>query len=195
MERIRHEKDAEIASVEAVRTAELERLGFQFKATMEDAVKDALTHSSRTQAAAQDLFGLTASVEAQASDISAATQQTLQSLQVGTKSKRDLDDSIQNIAVRDPKSQGMSKRAVGDSHQTKLRISELAKATDRIGDITRLVTDIAEETSLLAVNATIEAARADNTGKRFVVVAAEIKHLANQNASSTVEIASEIRLY
>ena len=194
MERIRHEKDAEIATVEAVRIAEMERLGFQFEATIEDAVKDALTHPNRTQAAAQDLFGLTASGKAQASDVSAAAQQTLQSLQVVTKSTRDLDDSIQNIAIRVRKTQDMSRRAVGDSQQAKLRISELAEATDRIGDITRLITDIAEQTNLLALNATIEAARAGNAGKGFAVVAAEVKNLANQTASATEEIASQIRL-
>jgi len=175
MERIRHKKDAEIATVEAVRIAEMERLGFQFEATIEDAVKDALTHPNRTQAAAQDLFGLTASGKAQASDVSAAAQQTLQSLQVVTNSTRDLDDSIQNIAIRVRKTQDMSRRAVGDSQQAKLRISELAEATDRIGDITRLITDIAEQTNLLALNATIEAARAGNAGKGFAVVAAEVK--------------------
>ena len=194
MERIRHEKDAEIATVEAVRIAEMERLGFQFEATIEDAVKDALTHPNRTQAAAQDLFGLTASSKAQASDVSAAAQQTLQSLQVVTKSTRDLDDSIQNIAIRVRKTQDMSRPAVGDSQQAKLRISELAEATDRIGDITRLITDIAEQTNLLALNATIEAARAGNAGKGFAVVAAEVKNLANQTASATDEIASQIRL-
>ena len=194
MERIRHEKDAEIATVEAVRIAEMERLGFQFEATIEDAVKDALTHPNRTQAAAQDLFGLTASGKAQASDVSAAAQQTLQSLQVVTKSTRDLDDSIQNIAIRVRKTQDMSRRAVGDSQQAKLRISELAEATDRIGDITRLITDIAEQTNLLALNATIEAARAGNAGKGFAVVAAAVKNLANQTASATDEIASQIRL-
>ena len=194
MERIRREKDAEIANVEAVRVAEMERLGFQFEATIEDAVKEALTHSNQTQAAAQDLFGLTANAEAQASDVSAAAQQTLQSLQVVTKSTRDLDDSIQNIAIRVRKTQDMSRRAVDDSQQAKLRISELAEATDRIGDITRLITDIAEQTNLLALNATIEAARAGNAGKGFAVVALEVKNLANQTASATDEIASQIRL-
>lgn len=194
MDRIRREKDAEVAAVEAVRIAEMERLGFQFEATIEDAVEDALAISNRTQAAAQDLFDLTASAKDQASDVSAAAQQTLQSLQVVTKSTRDLDDSIQNIAIRVRKTRDMSRRAVTDSQQAKLRISELAEATDRIGDITRLITDIAEQTNLLALNATIEAARAGSAGKGFAVVAAEVKNLANQTASATDEIASQIRL-
>ena len=82
----------------------------------------------------------------------------------------------------------------GFTQQAKLRISELAEATDRIGDITRLITDIAEQTNLLALNATIEAARAGNAGKGFAVVALEVKNLANQTASATDEIASQIRL-
>ncbi len=196
MERIRYENDAEIASVEAVCIAELERLEFQFEATIDNAVKNAITHSSRTQATAQDLLVLTASAEAQASDVSAATQQTLQSLQVVTKSTRDLDISIQKLTIRVRKTQEMSGCALGDSQQAQLRVSELAKATDRIGDITTLVTDITEQTNLLALNATIEAARTGNAGKGFTVFCSRYqKHQANQNASTTVEIASEISLF
>ena len=48
------------------------------------------------------------------------------------------------------------------------------------GHLVSLITDISEQTSLLALNATVEAARVDDAGKGLSFVASEVKNLANQ---------------
>ena len=64
--------------------------------------------------------------------------------------------------------------------------------SDRIGSIATLIEKIAKETRLLALNASIKAARAGEAGKGFSVVANEVKQLADQTNNTTGNIRNEI---
>jgi methyl-accepting chemotaxis protein len=65
---------------------------------------------------------------------------------------------------------------------------ELGKKSQQIGGVLEIVSELAEQTNILAINATIEAAGAGEAGKRFTVVADEIRKLADRVAGSTKEI-------
>jgi methyl-accepting chemotaxis protein len=65
---------------------------------------------------------------------------------------------------------------------------ELGRKSQQIGGVVDVVNELAEQTNILAINATIEAAGAGEGGKRFAAVADEIRKLADRVASSTKDI-------
>lgn len=71
-------------------------------------------------------------------------------------------------------------------------VGELSRKAGQVGDITDAISTIAKHTNLLALNASIEAARLGRSGGGFTIVAQEIKSLANQTWRATEEIQSQI---
>ena len=67
-------------------------------------------------------------------------------------------------------------------------ILELSRQTQQVGDITQVVSTLAQQSKMLALNASIEAAKAGEAGKGFAVVAAEVKNLAEQSEHSLTQV-------
>ncbi|ADV64245.1 methyl-accepting chemotaxis sensory transducer [Isosphaera pallida ATCC 43644] len=77
--------------------------------------------------------------------------------------------------------------------ETAKRIKRLGESSQEIGDIVKLIGDIADRTSILALNASIQAAMAGEAGRGFAVVAEEVERLAERSNEATRKIATLIK--
>ncbi len=104
----------------------------------------------------------------------------------------ELSTSIAEIERRLNLTAEVVRVAVGETRVTNQDIGALAVGAQKIGDVTKLISNIAAQTNLLALNATIEAARAGEAGRGFAIVASEVKSLAVQTAKATEDISGQI---
>src|SRR5690606_33494417 len=100
--------------------------------------------------------------------------------------------SIGEINRRIARTNEIVRGTTSEAEGTSAQISNLSQVSQKITEIIGVIHGIAEQTNLLALNATIEAARAGEAGKGFAVVASEVKSLATQTSKATEEIGQQI---
>ena len=186
------EREMQSKSASDARSAELHRFADNFEnvvgvivtsvSSSASQLESSATTLTRTVEAAQDLSGKVASASEEASS-------NVQSVAAATE---ELSASVNEIGRQVQESSQIASAAVKQAEATDMRIAKLSRAAQDIGDVVKLITAIAEQTNLLALNATIEAARAGEAGRGFAVVASEVKSLASQTAKATDEISSHI---
>ncbi|MEI0559384.1 methyl-accepting chemotaxis protein [Brachyspira intermedia] len=126
--------------------------------------------SVRTDSQSSSLEETAASIEEMVSNIKTSAEKSLLGKDMMSESMHYIENAANIIA------------------QTASNIEEVYQSSEKIKDITKIIEDIAFQTNILALNASVEAARAGDQGKGFAVVASEVRNLAQTTQASVKDI-------
>jgi len=177
---------------QVARGERLETLAKDFDAHIKEALAAVDSETASMRRTVENMSETARGTIDKAENAASAAEQTADNVATVSAAAEELASSIQEISRQVSQSTETSRRAVNDTRDSDEKVRGLAAAAQQIGDVVSLINDIAEQTNLLALNATIEAARAGEAGKGFAVVASEVKNLASQTGKATEDIAGQI---
>ena len=190
-QRLRTQQDSEQAS-RAERHENVEAAISEFEERSEQVLNEVANAASDMQNSANSLSAMASQTVTQTDTVASSTDQAADSVESVSSATSELTQSISEIASKVASSAQMSRSAVDNAQRTRGDVEALSEKAQEIGKVLGLISDIAEQTNLLALNATIEAARAGEAGRGFAVVASEVKALAEQTGKATEQISVQI---
>lgn len=174
------------------RSAAVESLIQAFDEASANALGQVSEAASQMETSARAMSSTAAATTGKSAAVAQASEGASQNVQTVAAAAEEMVSSIGEISQQISRSTEIAGSAVDQVEKTNVDVQRLNDAAKSIDDIVSLINDIAEQTNLLALNATIEAARAGEAGKGFAVVASEVKTLAEQTGSATQNISEHI---
>ncbi|MBX7502235.1 HAMP domain-containing protein [Qipengyuania sp. YG27] len=174
------------------RKADLIRMASDFESGVGDVVSGVATAASQLNATASGMASTAEQAAGQSHRVSASMEQASHGVTAAAAASDEFAMSIGEISRQAAHSAELARKATHAANGADDTISALASSADQVGKIVQLIQSIAQRTNLLALNASIEAARGGEAGRGFAVVASEVKELAAQTSRATEEVAKQI---
>ncbi len=190
--RLREEQAEQERRAQEEKAQAMANLADELETSVKGVADTVASACTEMQSTAKSMSSMAQEASGQSNKVAAASEQAAGNVQTVASATDELSSSVQEVGRHVTMAREISQEAVDTAARTNDTVQTLAATAQKIGEVVNLISDIAEQTNLLALNATIEAARAGEAGKGFAVVASEVKSLANQTATATEEIASQI---
>ncbi len=180
---------------DAIKAARAQRIGTatgNFEAMIGELVDSLSSASTELEASATTMTKTSDGTMSLSDSAASASRAVTDNIQAVAAATEEITSSVNEIGRQVHESNRIASTAVSQAQKTDESIARLSLAAGRINDVVKLIREVAEQTNLLALNATIEAARAGEAGRGFAVVASEVKALATQTAKATAEIDAQV---
>jgi methyl-accepting chemotaxis protein len=187
------EEQREKEALRAEQAAVLRELADKFERTVGDVVGGVAAASTQLQLTASSMAASAEQSAMQASEVSNALSEASGGVTAAAAASDEFAMSIGEISRQAATSAELARKATLSAADADSIISTLSESAQQVGQIVELISTIAQRTNLLALNASIEAARGGEAGRGFAVVASEVKELAAQTSKATDEVAQQIR--